>query len=208
MRRPFLFVAVLIASTLPSFAQQAPTETLDENGNVSYNGSNPFPPFVEIGPHAVDPISGIATLEYQSVGVPNFSVRPGDLLITEPGGNSDLLRFENNQPNVTDLFVFSLNDDGVDSLADTASSFPLPNGYQSIFLQVQETGTEAGPNGVLYTPASQFDPGWDGNGVIGTYNFISDPASVPEASTWFICALTVAALLFQIRRKNNPAAAM
>jgi hypothetical protein len=183
MKKLLTLLALLVGFVSPAFAQI----TFDENGN-----SNPSLNFSV----ATDPLTGVHTLEYTFL---DSSITTGDLRLTEPGtGDSDLLRFE--QPNgpgtFVKLFVYSLTDDGVDSLADTVATLPS---LQATQLTLAETGTEAGPNGIFpYTPTAG-EPGFDTSHEFQNYNFISDPA-VPEASTWLAAALAAGLLTVQVVR--------
>jgi len=170
----------------------------DENGNASI--TDPFGG-IELSPGlgvlAPEPISGITTLLYPSIGLGTV---PGDVLLREPGAPtntfSDLIRFDQNG----NVWFFSDRETN-DLSADLADVFVMPQPLPGA-VSILEVGPE-GNNGAFYTPL----PGQPGYDTFGTflpdglaYHFISD---VPEPASLSLAALGGAAWLFRRQRRRG-----
>jgi PEP-CTERM motif len=166
-----------------------PFIAVDEYGNMTIGGALAAP-----GVIAVDPISGLPTLSY----VLPFPVNPGDVLLIEPGPNtnqvSDVLRFVNNR-----LFFFSDASTNEPPEPGVLADGPLPPPNAALPVIVfTETGPEPGVNGLFgYVPG----PGGIGGSTAApgvTYDFISD-GQVPEPSSVAVLGLGLAALVCRRR---------
>jgi len=180
-----LLICLLLCLSPSLYAAPVFTIWVDELGNGSYSIDGAPPTALPFG-LAVDPLSGLTTLEY----ILPIPVTSGDVTLVKVGGegDSDRLRFEGG----TALFFFSVIDDGdPPALADTvpALSFPL----QANNFLTTETGPE-GLDGLFgYTPAST----GPGGGPLIVYNFISD---APEPSSLALASLgLILTLLFRRR---------
>jgi hypothetical protein len=191
-----LFVA--LAST-PSFAQNNPLITLDETGvgSLLFPGSAAFP---LPGLMQSDPGPGglAAALTYNLGGPPNLLA--GDLILTENGVISDVIRFNPADPATgyaaSVVFYSDLGTEPNPPLADTG----FPVAFYALVLTLPEVGPEAGPNGITYTPTPN-DPGYV-NGFNVTYLIISDP--VPEPGTLALGAVGAAfGLVLAWRRRDT-----
>jgi hypothetical protein len=149
-----------------------------------------------------------AALTYHLLGPP--SLVAGDVILLEPGGGgliSDILRFNpagtgGNPAYPASLVFYSDVFDGPNSLADTG----FPTDLYTNTVSFIETGPEAGPNGLFsYTPTAN-QPGFV-PGFTLTYNFISDPASVPEPASIVMAGTSaLAGLGFWWRRRKRAGA--
>lgn len=177
---------VALAGT-PSLAQNNPLITIDEKGvgTIQFPGTpaGPLP-----GLMLPDPGPGglTAALTYNLGGPP--SLLAGDLILTENGVISDVIRFN---PAILatgyPASVVFYSDRGTEPsppLADTG----FPAAFYTLVLTLPEVGPEAGPNGITYTPTPN-DPGYV-NGFNVTYVIISDP--VPEPGTLALGAVGAA----------------
>ena len=177
------FTAAIAATT--AFSQ--PIISVDEFGNGTIGGSP-----LTWQTNVVESFSGMATLSYN---LPFLGNR-GDVVLMEPASGvvSDLIRFDG----AGHLFFFSDASPGdpADSLADVG----LP-GFNAAApaLFFNETGPEAGPNGLWgYTPTvGGNDPGGTTAPVI--YDFISD---VPEPGVLPLMACGLGILGFVQRRRK------
>jgi hypothetical protein len=161
-----------------------PTITVDELGvgTIQFTGGLPAP---LPGVLAPDPGPGGLTsaLTYNLLGPP--SLVAGDVILVEPGGVgliTDILRFNpagtgGNPAYPASLVFYSDVFDGRNSLADTG----FPTASYANTASFIETGLEGGMSGFLYTPTAN-QPGFV-PGFTVTYNFVSDPAAVPEPAS-------------------------
>ena len=125
-----------------------------------------FPMLVPRGVLAPDPLNGNKMALMYTLPV---NVTAGDLTILEPQGSiDDLLRFENGNQ----LFFYSGNTDGSDSLADVG----IPATFQTNIVQIPENLGVEGNNAATWTPLMG-NPGFGG---ISRYVFVSDSTPVPE----------------------------
>src|ERR1700730_15055677 len=110
--------------------------------NWAYLMNLAFPMLVPRGVLAADPLNGNKMALMYTLP---FNVTAGDLTILEPQASiDDLLRFENGNQ----LFFYSGNTDGSDSLADVG----IPTNLQTNTFQITEGGSE-GNNGALWSPS-------------------------------------------------------
>jgi hypothetical protein len=195
-----LALATLLATAPEVFAQVVPvpvTVTVDENGHGT--ASIPGTVFTLQATQSQDPgpggLSGALTYSFSSplAGVP---IVVGDVILSEPGASmSDLIRFNQQNPNSVGTLVFYSDKPEVDALADIG--FPTAN-YTNV-ITMAETGTE-GVNGLTYTPTSG-QPGFV-TGEAVTYMIQSDvpePASIIMGGT----SLTMGVVYFWIRRRRG-----
>jgi hypothetical protein len=173
-----------------TFAQPGnPVITVDESGNGTYvfgNVTNTL--FSTIG---TDAISGLTSLIY----VLPFIPVAGDIILTDATGvGSDVLRFGGSNK----MFFFS--DVAPGDLADSPADSGLPTIFLTNNVTFLEQGPEAGPNGYFgYNPGFT-GPGGNSAGAI--FNFISDPAPIPEPGSLALLAggLGIFGLRFWRRR--------
>jgi hypothetical protein len=179
-----LFVAF---ASVPSHAQNNPLITLDETGvgTILFPSSAATPLASAMLP---DPGPGglAAALTYNLGGPPTLLA--GDLVLTEGGVISDVIRFNPANPATgypaSVVFYSDLGSEPNPPLADTG----FPTAFYPLVLTLPEVGPEAGPNGITYTPTPN-DPGYV-NGFSVTYLIISDP--VPEPGTLTLGAVGAA----------------
>lgn len=134
----------------------------------------------------------------------------GDLLLHEPGsGESDLIRWNNNNATLVFYSEFEINDLPPFDSADIG----LPGASYPNAVSVTETGlvlvgqvfsvgpyTEVGPNGYVYIPLPG-QPGYDPNNPANqpTYIIVSD---IPEPGSVLLVCVGLVGLLAAIRRKQ------
>ena len=201
MKKTFLFLTTLLLGVAVHNAS-ATFITIDENGNWATDGSA----LTFTIAAAPAPAGLLPTLDYT---LP-FQVTKGALLIYEDPAQtilSDVIYFDGPLTPNSQLYFYSDNTDGSDSLADQNGlpTISLPN-----TILVTETGPEEGPNGYFgYTPTIATMPGFDAANPGGvTYNFISD---VPEPTTMSMTMIAGALLLpfgarrLRMLRKNRTA---
>lgn len=182
MRR-FITAAVFTAFALGSLAsaQFSATISVDENGNGNFSNTNGFSQALnsylqnDPGPGGLN-----NALTYDLLNPPGLVA--GDLILTEQGVVSDVLRFNTTggSSGGGSLVFYSDTSDGVDSLADIG----FPTTLYTNTLAEEEVGPESGPNGFDYTPTAG-QPGFV-NGAAGpvTYDITSDPAAAtPEPAS-------------------------
>jgi hypothetical protein len=176
-------IGILTVVSSTSVFGQAQIIYMYENGTAYITPSQPFSYAI-----AVEPNSGIATLEYT---LP-FAGVPGDVLLQEAVGGplSDLIRFDGNGH----AYFFSDNADGIDSLADSGLPTVFSPNTAGPFL---ETGTEGGFQDYLYLPTAN-QPGYKVAGPVA-FDFISD---VPEPSTMMLGGLAGGLLLILNSRRQ------
>jgi hypothetical protein len=183
-----LFAASL-AVAISSTALAQPVINIDETGVGTFGGA----PLTS--GTLLDTNSGLTTLVYF---LPFPGVAGDVALVDTSGVGSDVLRWDGN----FHLFVFSDNSD-VDSPTPIAD-VGLPAALLPLSSVLLETGPEAGPNGLF-----NYNPGFTGPGgntAGATYNFISDPAPVPEPGTLALFAGGLGVLSLPVRRRKNPRA--
>jgi hypothetical protein len=166
--------------------------TFDENGHATINVNGTTMPLS--GALMVDPAAPAGSPLALTYMLPE-TVITGDVSFTEPGGGSinDLLRFTDvggfidgratgTGPRM--IFYSDIEPSETGVLADTGAP---ANIFQGNFLEcginpfcAGETGPEAGPNGFDYRPGGV--PAPQNNEYVG----LSDPAPVPEPSTWLL----------------------
>jgi hypothetical protein len=114
----------------------------------------------------------------------------GDVILTEAGVPSDVIRFNPNQVGpgggLGTLVFYSDNLDGVDSLADIG----LPTAFYANQVLILEVGGE-GDNGAVYIPVAG-QPGFvAGAGAPVEYHILSD---VPEPATFGLLGIALMGL--------------
>lgn len=120
----------------------------------------------------------------------------GDVVISEPGGSSDLIRFA---PTVNggSLFFYSDLDGGADALADIG----LPTGRNTNLVTFTEASIPGG-FGLIYTPTAN-QPGFVAGAALPVqYIFVSD-STVPEPGTLILVGSAMGALIANRRRRQG-----
>jgi hypothetical protein len=188
-----LFTLSLRANTVGAGgASDALVFYFDESGNGAF-ATNGGPLTPDPGILATDPNTGELALLYQ---LPVL-VNSGDVTVTEPGGGvSDLLRFtdrngvETGNHDATQMFYYSDNLDGADSLADVGiPTILVANGT------IAEVGPE-GNNGFDWQPDGAPYP--TGNEYFGT-------SDTPEPGTMSLVGLGLG-LTFVAKRLRKKVA--
>jgi len=173
-----IFVGVIAASAMSALGQIGQVINLDEWGHGYITSSQPFPTNM-----AVEPISGIATLQYT---LP-FAGTAGDVVLQETVGGpiSDVLRFDGQ----SHVYFFSDSSDGFDAPADVAQ---MPSLLLTPNVTFLEQGQEGGLQYIMYTP-NLGDPGFKAAAPGTSYYIISD---VPEPSVTMLLGCLGGGLLF------------
>ena len=189
----------MAVSTSASAQTAPPTSTtlitLDENGNGTFlfDGTTSAPISAELLPNSTGGPASALTLGILA------NIVPGDVVLLEADGSSDVIRFTGTE-GITRMLFFSDNADGSDALADTG----LPSQLSTNVVRLSEVGTE-GNNGAFYTPTAN-QPGFLNGLITLSYHFVSD-SPVPEPSTWAMMLLGFGAIGLAMRRSREPAAA-
>ena len=184
------FLALCLAIVLyPTLVQATSVINFDENGNGQFMSISSDPQFTVslIAAPGSDPFdmnNGLKPLIYsypaRDPSLPGFATpADGDVLLTENGSLSDIVRFFNGQ-----IIFYSLND-GDHSLADVG----LPQSRMTNSVTIPEIGEMA-----FYQPdfgQPGFGAGVQGQGNVDT-TYIITSGAVPEPST---SAMAAAALL-------------
>jgi hypothetical protein len=191
-------VALLICSS-NAFAQGFSVNiTVDENGNGSFTNSNSFNSSLPSGQLQDPGPGGLAgALTYSMLSPPGLT--EGDVVIVDGSGNSDLIRFNPTEiapDQSTGALVFYSVLPGT-ALADIG----LPGPVDTNWVTLNEVDLGGGTLGALYTPTRD-QPGFVA-GAAGpvNYEFISDPAPVPEPATLTLFGAALAGLGFIRRRR-------
>jgi hypothetical protein len=174
------------------------TITVDENGHGLFTNSDGFASALAFTLQNDPGPGGLANaVTYSLLNPPGLTA--GDLVLTEGGITSDIIRFNPNQAcsgTVGCLVFYSDKFDGVDSLADIG----FPTALYANNLTFPETGPE-GNNGFTYTPVAG-QPGFVA-GATGpvTYVIRSDTAAVPEPSTILLLATGLSPVVIACRKR-------
>ena len=189
-----LAISAIISGTSAT-AQQAPNPliTADEygNGTLLFPGQGPITmPSSLTNDSGPGGLSNVLT--YNLLGPP--SLVTGDVILTDPVGDSDLIRFFG-----TTFFLF-YSDEGTDGNADVG----FPTALSDNHVTLAEVGPE-GNNGIFYTPTAN-QPGYV-PGFSVTYHFISD-SPLPEPATWAMMILGFGAIGFALRRQRRVSSAI
>jgi hypothetical protein len=180
------------------------TITIDENGHGLFTNSNGFASALAFTLQNDPGPGGLGNaVTYSLLNPPGLTA--GDLVLTESGVISDIIRFNPNETcsgSTGCLGFYSDKSDGVDSLADIGFSTAL---YANN-LTFLETGLE-GNNGFTYTPLAG-QPGFVA-GAAGpvTYVIQSDvpSAAVPEPSTILLVGTGLSAVIIVCRKRVRTA---
>jgi hypothetical protein len=178
---------------------QAFTVNFDEfgNGTIQAPGAAPAT-LVSLGnvTDPVDPGNGLQPLGYSIVtSIPGLVPTDGDINLFEPqtaGQLSDLLRFTHGM-----LLVYSDLPE-VGEFPVPPADVGLPTIRQPNLINMQETGPEAGPNGMFGYAPGPGQPGEISAPIV--YNFLSDPA-VPEPTGLALIGLGAGIALLARRRR-------
>jgi hypothetical protein len=201
-RHLFLLAAAVVAICMQSVRAQVLVK-FDENGNGSVQVPGAVPVTLPSLGNIVDPFdpsSGIKPLAYNYAGVLGTTALQGDIILTEPTtspppqGISDVIRFMQGL-----ILVYSELPEPLEGvqLADVG----IPSLFQPNKINVSETGPEPGLNGMFgYVPTAGQPGLLPASFSSVSYDFVSDPAPVPEPSS-LLALLPVGALLLIRRRR-------
>jgi hypothetical protein len=191
-----LIISLAMALSFCTRSARAQTFTIDfdeyGNGTIQQPGAPPSA-LVSLGNiiDPFDPSNGLMPLGYSLSGsLPGFIPIDGDVIMQEPniGTVSDVLRWYQGL-----LMVYSDRPE-VGEINPPPADVGLPGMFQNNSIVANETGPEAGPNGLF-----GYNPGFTGPGALSApviYNFTSDYA-VPEPASVGLIGLAVGLILLR-----------
>jgi hypothetical protein len=189
------FGFVFLCAVAPSLARADVVIAFDENGGNRVNGVlsamtsanliDPLDPFSPLRPL-------IYTLPAGVVGTPVA----GDVLLTEGGVVTDLVRF-------TDRLIIFYSDPG-DRDDNPLGDVGITTTRQTNVVSIPEVGLPAPAiNGAVYTPTAN-QPGFLGPGTV--YTIVSDGVVVPEPGTLVLSGVLALGGIAALTRKRLLAA--
>jgi hypothetical protein len=185
---PGRFIAVVAALTILAVDKAQAgfpiplTVSIDENGHGSFTAVG-VGPFALTGVLAPDPGPGGRPSALTYTGP--FGFLPGDVILTEAGGMSDIIRFNSS----SSIVFYSLPGEG--QLADTG----LPSALYANNISLPEN--LFGPTS--YTPLAG-QPGYN-PAAPGVIFFFNSPSAVPESGSNFLLLAAAVGGLLCLRRR-------